>query len=259
MRELFLFPIVVLLITSIVGFVGCSRDGIVDDLVSRSDRVPIIADMTIGDVKILISENRPAQVTVVVTGYLKNGCESHHETHQSREGDTINIQMTTDEQPSDIRSMYMECQEDIPIGTFAIGEYKLIVNGTEHGFGIEDNGHWITIQMPFIESSLDDGWIIEDMPIGNNFEILISESRPAQVMVKASAWFPSTCAHPHKTYQTREEDTINIQIRWRTGERRGWGCGDAVTEVPVQVLVGTFGVGEYTVIVNGFGRVFHIE
>ena len=251
------FFLIVLLIPTMVGFVGCSRDGIVDDLVNRPDPDLIIADMTIRDVKILIAESRPAQVTVVVTGYLRNGCESHHETHQSQEGDTINIQITTGEQPNDICTMPIEYQEEIPIGTFAIGEYKLIVNGTEHGFGI-GMGYWITNHRPFIESSLDDGWIIEDMPIGNNFEILISESRPAQVMVKASAWFASTCAHLHKTHQTREEDTINIQIEWRTGEGTGF-CGDAVTEVPVQVSVGTFGVGEYTVFVNGFARVFRIE
>lgn len=250
------FFLIVLLIPTIIGFVGCSRDGIVDDLVSRPEPDLTIADMTIRDVKILISESRPAQVTVVVTGYLS--CESHHETHQSREGDTINIQITTGEQPNDICTMPIEYQEEIPIGTFAIGEYKLIVNGTEHGFGVEDNGHWITIQMPFIASSLNDGWIVEDMPIGNNFEILISESRPAQVMVKGSAWFSSTCAHLHRTHQTREEDTINIQIKWRTGEE-GSFCGDAVIEVPVQVSVGTFGVGEYTVFVNGFGRMFRIE
>lgn len=105
----------------------------------------------------------------------------------------------------------------------------------------------------------DEGvWVIEEMPIGNNFEILISDNRPAQVMVKASASFRNTCASVHETHQTREGNTVNIQITWR---REGGGiiCGQAVITVPVQISIGTFDVGEYTVIVNGIGQVFRIE
>lgn len=104
----------------------------------------------------------------------------------------------------------------------------------------------------------EEGWVIEEMPI-TNVEILISESRPAQVTVNATS-FPHTdsCVSLHEIHQTREEDTIYLEITWRTGSE-GRGCWDALTEVPVQVSIGTFGIGEYTVWVNGFVRVFRIE
>ncbi len=100
-------------------------------------------------------------------------------------------------------------------------------------------------------------WVIEEMPI-YNLEILISESRPAQVTVKATGEFRNTCVSVHETHQTREGNTINIQITW---SREGGGliCGQAVTEVQEEVSIGTFGVGEYTVIVNGIRQVFRIE
>ena len=260
MQKLFLFMIIALLVTSIIGFAGCSRDGIVDDLVSRPDPDLILADMTITDVKILIAESRPAQVKVVVTGYLRNGCESHHETHQSREGNTINIQITTDKQSNDVCSMSIEYQEEILIGTFAIGEYKLVVNGIEQRFGIEDNGHWIN-QMSVIESSLKDSWIVEYMPI-RDFEISISESRPAQVKVMvAGGSHRNTCVSVHEIHQTREGNTFNIQIKWRR-ERLGGGliCGQLVIEeVPAEVFLGALGVGAYKVIVNGIPQEFHID
>ena len=100
-------------------------------------------------------------------------------------------------------------------------------------------------------------WVIEDMPI-YNLEILISESRPAQVTVKATGEFRNTCASVHETHQTREGNTINIWITW-IREDGGVICGQAVTAVQADVAIGTFDVGEYTVIVNGFERVFRIE
>ena len=104
----------------------------------------------------------------------------------------------------------------------------------------------------------EEGWVIASMPI-DRVEILISESRPAQVTVMVTS-FPhtDTCVYLHEIHQTREEDTIRLQITWRTGSE-GRGCGDAMTVVPLQVLIGTFGVGEYTVIVNNRARVFRIE
>ena len=112
----------------------------------------------------------------------------------------------------------------------------------------------------------EEDWVIEDMPINRSaFDILISESRPAQVTVMGtSAPHPDTCVYLHEIHQTREGDTIRLQITWRRGSKERaserHACGDAVTEVPVQVLIGTFGVGEYTVIVNnGWAGVFRIE
>lgn len=108
----------------------------------------------------------------------------------------------------------------------------------------------------------EEDWVIEDMPINlSAFEILISESRPAQATVMGTSdSHPDTCVHLHEIHQTREGDTIRLQITWRRRPSERHACGDAVTEVPVQVLIGTFGVGEYTVIVNNdWVGVFRIE
>ena len=263
MRELFLFIIVMLLITSMTGFVGCSRDDLRVMDVMPEDPLGELGEWTIEDLyidvfDILISEDRPAQVMVTVFGSHFNTSISVHEVHHERKGNTIFISAKKRVHPLGGDAV-TEVQEQVSIGEFAVGEYKLIVNDTtEHGFGIEDNGHWITA---FLESSLDDDWIIEDMPIVD-LKTSISESRPAQVKVMITGGSHSnTCVSVHKIHQTREGNTFNIQITWRR-ERPGGGliCGPLVIEeVPAEVFLGTLGVGAYKVSVNGIPREFHID
>ncbi len=272
MRELFLFMVIVLLTTSMICFVGCSRDGLgIMDIPIKDDEMSFddwfVEDMYIEDIGISISESEPAQVMVTVYGTHSNGCGSVHEVHYERKGNTISIHATkmvsqgsgdfscTDE--------VIDIQGQVSIGefsTFPTGEYKVITNGIEQVFRVEDDEIWVTRNL-FID----------------NFKILISESRPAQVTVNIEGYFWEKCIPFLETHQKQEGDTIYIQI---TGEipssvqcplsrdisrsylAPGLTYRDAIlSEYQNQVSIGEFapGEGDFKVNVNGVEKVVCID
>lgn len=98
----------------------------------------IITDMPVRKVTVLIAESLPVQVTVEVIGYLPDGCTTRHETKQSREGNTVTIQMTMKRSEDKIcTKVVTDIREQIYIGTFAPGNYHLIVNGVKKKFRID--------------------------------------------------------------------------------------------------------------------------
>ena len=133
-------------IISTIYCIGCSN--IIDDILKDTgepsngdidviDDQWIIADMPIVEIEVLLAESDPVQVSVKVTGYL-DGCTTHHETHLTREGNTITIQMTTI-RPKDITcvAIVTEYQEQVFIGTLPVGDYKVIVNHVEQEFHVD--------------------------------------------------------------------------------------------------------------------------
>ena len=146
MRILFLFPIV-LLIVGMTGFVGCSRDsGIINVPISpiEDDEIPdgwAIVDIWGGDVEISISESRPAEVIVTVYATSLDTCISVHKVHQERMGDTIFIRATILLPSGSVvfgcGDAITEVEEQVSIGKFTVGEYKVNVNGIEHMFRVE--------------------------------------------------------------------------------------------------------------------------
>lgn len=147
MRILFLFPIV-LLIVGMTCCLGCSRDsGIIDvPIISpiEDDEIPDgwdIVDIWGGNVEISISESRPAEVIVTVYASSFDTCISIHQVHQERIGDTIFIRATI-LLPSGSAifacgAAVTEVEEQVSIGMFTAGEYKVNVNGIEHIFRVE--------------------------------------------------------------------------------------------------------------------------
>lgn len=149
MRILFFFPIV-LLIVGMTCFLGCSRDsGIIDvPIISPIEDDEIldgwdIVDIWGGNVEISISESRPAEVIVTVYANSSNTCISIHQVHQERMGDTIFIRATI-LLPNDSAVFAFACgaaetevEEQVSIGMFTVGEYKVNVNGIEHIFRVE--------------------------------------------------------------------------------------------------------------------------
>lgn len=98
----------------------------------------IITDMPVRKVTVLIAESLPVQVTVEVIGYLPDGCTTRHETHQSREGNAVTIRMTMKRSEDKICTKGVtDIREQIYIGTFAPGNYHLIVNGVKKKFRID--------------------------------------------------------------------------------------------------------------------------
>jgi hypothetical protein len=98
----------------------------------------IIEDMKIEDISIQFLESFPLQVHVLVKGMFRNGCITLNEIIQKRDGNTVNIHITT-KQPKDAVCIQMVkfITETIPLeGGFLPGKYKLIVNGIVKEFEI---------------------------------------------------------------------------------------------------------------------------
>lgn len=246
-RLVFIF-VIALLITSIVGFVGCSREGteIMNVMPIKGIEEPPagwhIVEMLIEDIEITISEDRPAHVMVTVTGSHSNTCVSIHEVHHQRQGNTIRIwgtKMVPDGSGDGdfaCGDAVTEVKKQVSIGEFTVGAYKIIAGNLEHVFRIEDNESW-TIRYPTIDK----------------VNISISESKPAQVTVNIEGRFWEECIPFLKTHQKREGNTIYIQI---TGEiPSSVHCPlpkfleDGV-EYKNQIPIGEFSTGTYNVVFN---------
>lgn len=117
----------------------------------------------------------------------------------------------------------------------------------------------VPIISPIEDNEIPDGWDIVDI-WGENVEISISESRPAEVIVTVYASSPDTCISFHEVHQERIRDTIFIRATiLLRNDSAVFACGAAVTEVEEQVSIGMFTVGEYKVNVNGIEHIFRVE
>ena len=96
-----------------------------------------IGDMPIAEIEVLLAESDPVQVTILVNGWLPSSCETHHETRQGREGNTITIQITTASQGEVCAAVETEYQEKVFIGALPAGDYTVIVNDVEEQFRID--------------------------------------------------------------------------------------------------------------------------
>lgn len=127
-------------VISAICFTGCAN---IDDILEDIETPPeedgtIIANMPIAEIEVLLAESDPVQVTVQVTGWLPDSCTQHHETHQTQEGNTITIQITT-KRPRGYAcaTVVTEYQERVSIGTLPAGDYTVIVNGVEQQFRVD--------------------------------------------------------------------------------------------------------------------------
>ena len=142
MPQQILWSVTILNLTHCIGCLNVI-DKILDsgDEPSNGDSVGdswIITDMPVRDVSVLIAESQPVQVTVEVIGYLPDSCTTRHETHQSREGNTITIQMTMKRPKARIcAKVVTDIREQIFIGTFPPDDYRVIVNGVKQKFRID--------------------------------------------------------------------------------------------------------------------------
>ena len=139
-----------MLLTIIIGVIyciGCAN--VADDILNDIGKPPngdtddiddqsTIADMPIGEIEVLLAESDPVQVTVEVNGWLASSCETHHETRQGREGNTITIHITiTHSNDLECAGVETEYQERVFIGTLPAGDYTVIVNDVEQQFRVD--------------------------------------------------------------------------------------------------------------------------
>ncbi len=242
MRILFLFSVVVLLITNMISFFGCS--------LYEDDGHLVIEDAYIEGIEISISESRPAQVMVTATASHRNTCVLSLEIHQTRSGNTISLWGEMEVIEGTCGQAVTEIQKQVSIGEFTIGEYKVIAGDLEFAFHIEDDESWI-IRKPIIE----------------DIEFLLSESRPAQVSVNVEGYFCGLGLPFFETHQRQEEDTLYIQITSKVPSsipcplgtrdflRHAWGIGKYEKEISI----GEFMPGHYRVVVNDIEGWFFIE
>jgi len=129
-----ILPLVALL--SLSHCIGCMNA--IDKILDGGDEGWTIVDMPVRDVSVLIAESQPVQVTVEVIGYLPDGCTTRHETQQSREGNTVTIQMTMKRSKDKIcTKVVTDIREQINIGTFAPGDYVVMVNDLKKKFRVD--------------------------------------------------------------------------------------------------------------------------
>ena len=239
MRMLFFLSVVVLLITNMISFFSCSPHSVIEDAY-------------IEGVEISISETRPAQVVVTATAFYRNTCVSGLEIHQKRSGNTISLSgemEIIDIAGMDCGDMITDIQEQISIGEFTVGEYKVIADDLEAVFHIED----------------DESWVIGN-PLIEDVEVLVSESAPAQVVVNVEGYVWKGCMPFLKTRQKQEGDTTYIQITGKVpGDVR---CPvvinrdvlfDGMIRYQNEISIGEFTLGHYRVIVGNIERWFLIE
>jgi inhibitor of cysteine peptidase len=133
------------ILTLMMYCIGCLN--VIDEILDNADEPPngdgiddswIIAEMPVREIVVLIAESFPVQVSVEVIGYLSDGCTARHETHTSREGNTVTIKMTTKRSKDRIcTKVVTDIRERISIGTFAPGNYLVIVNGVKKKFRVD--------------------------------------------------------------------------------------------------------------------------
>ena len=97
-----------------------------------------VKPMPIDSVEVQIRESQPVQVSILVSGSLSDKCTTFHEATQVRNGNTIELTITT------MRPKDMMCAQMIEIytntfpleGDFPPGDYIVRVNGVEKSFKI---------------------------------------------------------------------------------------------------------------------------
>ena len=227
-----------------ISIIGCSYE---DD-----EYEYVIETMPIDYFEISVSESRPAYVTVQVKGAV-SGCETYYETRHWIEDNTINIEVTIKRligsgfSCPDIVDDY---HEQINIGAFANGEYIVKVEGLTHfpgRFHIED----------------DESWIIRELD-NADLDIVISESRPAQVSVQVDGYFFQECLEFLETHHARDGNTINIKIAGKIPVSGNcspkFGRGVAESAYQAVIDIGTLTKGSYEVIINDkSGETFRID
>lgn len=235
MRILFFVSMIVLLIAGMMCFIGCSSGWITEDIYIQG-------------IEISISESRPAQVVVTVTASHSNTCISDLEVHQERKGNIISLSGTMrvsyGGRSFSCGDMITDVQEQVSLGEFTVGEYKVIADDLELVFHIEDDESWV-IGSPLIES----------------IDTSISESVPAQVIVNVEGYFCEAGIPFLETHQKQERDTIYVQMTSKVPSRiscplviHSGALTDSLARGLVkhqeQVPIGEFTTGHYRVIVN---------
>jgi hypothetical protein len=97
-----------------------------------------IKPMPIDSVEVQIRESQPVQVSVLVSGSLSDKCTTFHEATQVRNGNTIELTITT-MRPKDAMcaQMIVTYSNTFPLeGDFPPGDYIVRVNGVEKSFKI---------------------------------------------------------------------------------------------------------------------------
>jgi len=93
----------------------------------------------VSGVDVLVMESYPAQVALVVSGWVPDGCTRLAEIRQEREGNTVTVTMTT-QRPSEMMctQAIVEFEERVKLeGGFEPGEYVVRVNDFEVTFGVD--------------------------------------------------------------------------------------------------------------------------
>ena len=98
----------------------------------------VIKELPIVDGTAEILETSPPQVNLHITGYLEDSCTTLHQTTDSRQDNTIHVEITT-KRPIDLvcAAVITEIEHIVSLGTFEPGEYQAIVNEFSINFKVD--------------------------------------------------------------------------------------------------------------------------
>jgi len=97
----------------------------------------VVTPLPISSIDVTLALSQPVQVVAHVSGYLPNTCATAREPQVSRSGQAVTVRIDI-EQPADAvcGQVATPYRRDVPLGTFAAGDYTLQVNATKTTFHV---------------------------------------------------------------------------------------------------------------------------
>jgi inhibitor of cysteine peptidase len=109
------------------------------------------------------------------------------------------------------------------------------------------------------ESTPSEGEVVRGLARVESIEILILESFPVQVQVRAQGNLPDGCTTIDETLQERSGNTFVVKVT--TARPKGALCTEALVPFETTIALDVLGLeaGTYTVTVNGVGGTFTLD
>jgi hypothetical protein len=93
--------------------------------------------LQVDSVEVVIRESFPAQVSVLVRGTLPDACTEVAGIAQRRDGNAIEVTITTERDPQALCAQALEPVEvEVGLGDFQAGDYTVTVNGVTEPFRV---------------------------------------------------------------------------------------------------------------------------
>lgn len=216
-------------------------------------------DAVVESLEVLLMESFPLQASVVVSGYLPDGCTELVEVSVERQGMDFILALTTRRPAGDVMCTqaleYFEESVSLDIDGLEAGTYTVIAQDQQVQFTLDvDN---VLLLEPVIGG--------EDVTVGadavvESLSLMVMESFPVQVRVELSGYLRDGCTTIREVSASRNGDTFTIQV---VTQRPGGDVACTMALVPfnesVDLAVEGLPAGEYTVRYDELSETFTLD